>query len=235
MPAVPASTGRDSPAPLSGYFQTPGRLSPKLSAQKSFFLSARREEASPLHFILCVQRSAPRRIPESIQTGQSNMCARPCGHTANPFRSAHTESRNTLTHFCHASVLVNEIPGTVPGPARFHHTSACRGPPLRGQDTCVCRSWIFVMQGKRPPAEEINLLTGSSPFCCAAAERKRTTPGSSLCTFFCHVQIPDRDSPVVPSRPAGRHHGSMLINKKQEVCYERHSRSYGKKTQRPQI
>ena len=229
MPAVPASTGRDSPAPLSGYFQTPGRLSPKLSAQKSFFLSARREEASPLHFILCVQRSAPRRIPESIQTGQSNMCARPCGHTANPFRSAHTESRNTLTHFCHASVLVNEIPGTVPGPARFHHTSTCRGTAVTGTGYVCLPELDFCHAG------EINLLTGSSPFCCAAAERKRTTPGSSLCTFFCHVQIPDRDSPVVPSRPAGRHHGSMLINKKQEVCYERHSRSYGKKTQRPQI
>ena len=132
MPAVPASTGRDSPAPLSGYFQTPGRLSPKLCAQKSFFPVSTQGRSFLHHFVPCVQRSAPRRIPESIQTGQSNMCARPCGHTANPFRSAHTESRNTLIHFCHPPVLVKERPGTAPGPARFHHTSACRGTAVMG-------------------------------------------------------------------------------------------------------
>lgn len=177
MPAVPASTGRDSPAPLSGYFQTPGRLSPKLSAQKSFFLSARREEASPHHFILCVQRSAPRRIPESIQTGQSNMCARPCGHTANPFRLAHTESRNTLIHFCHPSVLVNEIPGTAPGPARFHHTSACRGTAVMGTRYVCLPELDFCHAGETATSRGNKPSDRITPFLLCGSRAEEDHPG----------------------------------------------------------
>ncbi len=189
MPAVPASTGRDSPAPLSGYFQTPGRLSPKLSAQKSFFLSARREEASPLHFILCVQRSAPRRIPESIQTGQSNMCARPCGHTANPFRSAHTESRNTLTHFCHASVLVNEIPGTVPGPARFHHTSTCRGTAVTGTGYVCLPELDFCHAGETATSRGNKPSDRIIPFLLCGSRAEEDHPGQ----LPLHVLLPRAD------------------------------------------
>lgn len=189
MPAVPASTGRDSPAPLSGYFQTPGRLSPKLSAQKSFFLPARREEASPLHFILCVQRSAPRRIPESIQTGQSNMCARPCGHTANPFRSAHTESRNTLTHFCHASVLVNEIPGTVPGPARFHHTSTCRGTAVTGTGYVCLPELDFCHAGETATSRGNKPSDRIIPFLLCGSRAEEDHPGQ----LPLHVLLPRAD------------------------------------------
>ena len=177
MPAVPASTGRDSPAPLSGYFQTPGRLSPKLSAQKSFFLSARREEASLHHFIPCVQRSAPRRIPESIQTGQSNMCARPCGHTANPFRSAHTESRNTLIQFCHPSVLVNEIPGTAPGPARFHHTSACRGTAVMGTGYVCLPELDFCHAGETATSRGNKPSDRITPFLLCGSRAEEGHPG----------------------------------------------------------
>lgn len=122
-----------------------------------------------------------------------------------------------LSSACPGERTPRNCSGACPFPSYFslqrHRRYGDRIRVSAGSGTLSCR-------GKRPPAEEINLLTGSTPFCCAAAERKRTTPAAPLCTFFCHVQIPDRDSPVVPSRPAGRHHGSMLINKKQEVCYD---------------
>lgn len=157
--------------------------------RKAFFLSARREEASPHHFIPCVQRSAPRRIPESIQTGQSNMCARPCGHTANPFRSAHTESRNALIHFCHPSVLVNEIPGTAPGPARFHHTSACRGTAVTGTGYVCLPELDFCHAGEtatsrgNKPSDRIN------PFLLCGSRAEENHPGQ----LPLHVLLPRAD------------------------------------------
>ena len=190
MPAVPASTGRDSPAPLSGYFQTPGRLSPKLCAQKSFFPVSTQGRSFPASFrSLCpTQCATPHpcihsdRAVQYVRTPMRTYCQ---SFPVSTYRKQ--EHADTfLSSACPGERTPRNCSGACPFPSYFslqrHRRYGDRIRVSAGSGTLSCR-------GKRPPAEEINLLTGSTPFCCAAAERKRTTPGSSPL----HVLLPRAD------------------------------------------